>query len=196
MLYNLTRQVKFNNPSCLCNFQKMGYIDELLEELSARLPELEWKINGLSSSISIHNLPKGIFSSVIEFNGPACIKEIRDDIHALQKHKDESIACFLAERIQKKINVLVVLCQMDKKNNKPESKISFDLTTLSTRQQWIKTMEEKICALEEQYQAMRKTLEQMKSCSNPATILRLQTELGNVEKRLTLAKETLDRAIS
>lgn len=81
----------------------MGYIDELLEELSARLPELEWKINGLSSSISIHNLPKGIFSSVIEFNGPACIKEIRDDIHALQKHKDESIACFLAERIQKKL---------------------------------------------------------------------------------------------
>ncbi|HDS3847010.1 TPA: lpg0405 family Dot/Icm T4SS effector, partial [Legionella pneumophila] len=64
MLYNLARQVKFNNPSCLCNFQKMGYIDELLEELSARLPELEWKINGLSSSISIHNLPKGIFSSV------------------------------------------------------------------------------------------------------------------------------------
>lgn len=82
------------------------------------------------------------------------------------------------------------------KNNKPESKISFDLTTLSTRQQWIKTMEEKICALEEQYQAMRKTLEQMKSCSSPATILHLQTELGNVEKRLTLAKETLNRAIS
>ncbi|MDW8963122.1 hypothetical protein SFB22_12740 [Legionella pneumophila subsp. fraseri] len=174
----------------------MGYIDELLAELSARLPELEWKINGLSSSISIHNLPKGIFSSVIEFNGPACIKEIRDDIHALQKHKDESIACFLAERIQKKINVLVILCQMNKKNNKPESKISFDLTTLSTRQQWIKTMEKNICALEEQHQAMRKTLEQMKSCSSPATILHLQTELGNVEKRLTLAKETLNRAIS
>ncbi|NYP02554.1 lpg0405 family Dot/Icm T4SS effector, partial [Escherichia coli] len=52
------------------------------------------------------------------------------------------------------------------------------------------------CALEEQHQAMRKTLEQMKSCSNPATILHLQTELGNVEKRLTLAKETLNRAIS
>ncbi|HAT6978214.1 TPA: hypothetical protein F8R96_03060 [Legionella pneumophila] len=180
----------------LCNFQMMGYIDELLAELSARLPELEWKINGLSSSISIHNLPKGIFSSVIEFNGPACIKEIRDDIHALQRQKDESIACFLAERIQKKINVLVILCQMDKKNNKPETKVSFDLKTLSTRQQWIETMEQNICTLEEQHQAMRKTLEQMKSCSNPATILHLQTELGNVEKRLTLAKETLNRAIS
>ncbi|KGP63017.1 coiled-coil protein [Legionella norrlandica] len=174
----------------------MSYIEELLAKLITRLPELEWKISGLSSSLSIHNLPKGLFSSGIELTGSACVKEIKDDIQALQKHKDELSAYFLAERIQQKINVLVILCQIDKKNNKPEKKASFDLTMLSTRQQWIKSLEEDIHTLECQHQSMTKAFKQMKSHSHPSTILHLQAELGEVEKRLTIAKETLNRAIS
>lgn len=174
----------------------MSHIDELLTELTARLPELEWKISGWSSSITIHNLPKGLFSSGIELTGSDCIKEIRDDIQALQKHKDGAGAYFLAERIQQKINVLVILCQMDKKNIKHEKKAPFDLTMLSTRQQWIKTMEDNIRTLEQQYQSMINTFEQKNSYSNPTTILHLQAELGEIERRLTIAKETLNRAIS
>lgn len=174
----------------------MNYINDLLVELTSRLPELEWKISGLSSIISSHSVPRGLFRSGIELTGPACIEEIKLDIHALSHQKNERSGHFLADRIKQKVNVLVALCQMDSRKSKPEGKVYFGMKMLSTRQQWIQTLERDITTLVMQQQAMTKALEQMKCSTNAVAILSLQGELGEVERRLTLAREALNQAIS
>lgn len=174
----------------------MNYIDELLAELSSRLPELEWKISALNSSFTSHSLPRGLFRPSPELSGQACIDEIKWDIQALSVQPNQRSASYLALKINQKINVLVALCQIHSRKNKPEEKVYFGLNMLSTRQQWIQTLESNINTLAGQQQAMAKALEQMKlNTSNPA-ILSLQGELGEVERRLTLAREELNRAVS
>ncbi len=166
----------------------------LLTTLTARLPELEWKVGELGSSFSSHKLPRGLFRTDTP-TGSACIAEIKKDIQSLSKHEGNS-AAYLAMRIQQKVNVLVALCQIHSRHHKPENKASFGVQMLSTRQQWLHTLETDIWTLEKQQQAMSKTLEQMMRGQNSAAILQLKAELGEIERRLTLAKETLNRAIS
>lgn len=174
----------------------MNYIDELLNELSSRLPELEWKISELSTSISSRNLPKGLFRSGFEVTGVGCVKEIQADIQALSQQKNERSAHYLAERIKQKINVLVALCHINGRKKKPEKSVYFGVKMLSTRQQWIHNLESEINTLILQQEAMFKSLHHMTSSGgNTAAILSLQAELGEVEKRLTLARETLNQAV-
>lgn len=174
----------------------MNYIDEILVELSSRLPELEWKISALNSSFSSHSLPRGLFRPQPELTAQACVDEIKSDIWALSIQKNQRSASYLALRINQKINVLVALCQIHSRKNKSEEKVYFGLKMLSTRQQWIHTLESDINTLALQQQAMAKALEQMKQTTNDPAILSLQGELGEVERRLTLAKEELHRATS
>ncbi|KTD55382.1 primosomal replication protein [Legionella quateirensis] len=173
----------------------MNPLDELLTELSSRLPELEWKISQLSSVISSHNLPKGLFRSGIELTGAGCVKEIQADIQALSEQKNARSAMFLAERIKQKINVLVALCHMNGRKRKPEEQVSFGVKMLSTRQQWIQSLEHEINTLTQQQKAMTKSLHHLTLGGNTNAILTLQAELGEVERRLTLAKETLNQAV-
>ncbi|KTD75515.1 hypothetical protein [Legionella waltersii] len=173
----------------------MREIDQVLDELSSRLPELEWKLNKLKSGITTQHLPRGLFSIGREFTGKACIDEIRTDIHSLQTRKSDQGSYFLAERIKQKINVLVLLCQIHHDHKKQEEVNSFKLQALSTRRQWIESMELEIQSLEIQYKAMLKTLGQKKEEKNSLAILPLKAELGELEKKLTLARETLNRAL-
>jgi hypothetical protein len=173
----------------------MREIDQVLDELSSRLPELEWKLNKLKSRITTHNLPRGLFSAGREFTGKACIDEIRADIHTLQTRKTDQGSYFLAERIKQKINVLVILCQIHHDHIKPEEAKPFKLQALSTRRQWIESMEIDIRSLEIQHKAMLKTLMQKKDEKDSFAILPLKAELGELEKKLTLARETLNRAL-
>ncbi|WP_133136866.1 primosomal replication protein PriC [Legionella rowbothamii] len=167
---------------------------QLLKTLTTRLPELEWKVGELGNSFSSHKLPRGLFRTESP-TGAACIAEIKMDIQNLSKQEGNS-ASYLATRIQQKVNVLVALCQIHGRHQKPEEKASFGLKMLSTRQQWMQTLETDIQALEKQQQAMTKALEQMMRGQNAAAILQLKAELGELERRLTLAKETLNRATS
>ncbi len=174
----------------------MGYVDEILTELYSRLPELEWKISTLKSAFSSHSLPRGLFNTTLEFSAQACVEEIKSDIKALSGQTNQRSAFYLASRINQKINVLVALCQIHSRKNKPEEKVYFGLNMLSTRQQWIHKLESDIQTLEMQHQAMIKSLEQLRLNSNAPAVLSLQGELGEVERRLTLAKEELSRATS
>ncbi|MFJ1268907.1 primosomal replication protein PriC [Legionella lytica] len=167
---------------------------QLLKNLTARLPELEWKVGELGNSFSSHKLPRGLFRSESQ-TGTACIAEIKTDIHSLAKQEGNS-AAYLAMRIQQKVNVLVALCQIHSHQHKPEDNASFGIKMLSTRQQWIHTLEVDIQTLEKQQHAMINALEQMMRGQNTSAILQLKAELGELERRLTLAKETLNRAIS
>ncbi|CAM2824552.1 primosomal replication protein PriC [Legionella worsleiensis] len=173
----------------------MNHVDELLNELSSRLPELEWKISTLNSFISTSNLPRGLFKVGFELTGAECVKEIQADIQALSQQKNERSALFLAERIKQKINVLVSLCQIKSRKIKPEQQASFGVKMLSTRQQWIQSLEQDIHVLTQQQQAMARSLEHLKRSGDTAAILALHAELGEVERRLTLARETLSQAV-
>lgn len=170
---------------------------QLLSDLSSRLPELEWKVNELGSAFSSHNLPRGLFRAGREANGAGCIAEIKADITALAQQKQERSAEYLAERIQRKVNVLVKICQMHNRKPAAEKKAYFGVKMLSTRQQWIRDLEVEISLMEKQQQAMYLSLEQMMRRSHaPDTVLQLKAELGKIEQRITLAKETLARATS
>lgn len=170
-------------------------IDALLHELEARLPELDWKISSLGAALSTKSLPRGLFRPRLETSFSICIAEIKEDIQALAAQKIEYSAYYLAQRIRQKINVLVRLCQMQ--NEKPKSKetVYFGLTMINTRQQWLQTLEKDINLLVEKHEAMTKALEKMNVQGNSLALLSLQAELGEVEKRLTLARETFARGI-
>ncbi len=174
----------------------MNYIDKLLAELSSRLPELEWKIGSIKASISSHNVPRGLFRASHGFSGQTCVDEIKADIQALSLQLNQRSANYLATRITQKINVLVTLCQIQSKRNKSQERVHFGLSTITTRQQWISTLEHSIQTLESQKQSMINALAQFKKSVNDAAVLNLQAELGEVERRLTLAKETLNQAIA
>jgi predicted nucleic acid-binding Zn-ribbon protein len=170
---------------------------DLLTTLISRLPELEWKMSSMDYAISNHSLPRGLFRVAVEPSASSCITEIKADIQALAEQKNERSAVYLAEQIRRKINVLVALCQVHSRKNKPEEKISFGVKMLSTRKQWVADLEAEIDTLVTQQQALSKTLEQMMTRHhNAAAILQLKADLGAIERRLTLAQETLSRAIS
>lgn len=174
----------------------MNSIHVVLAELSSRLPELEWKISSLAFPISKSALPKGLFRFNQESSACHFITEIKDDIRALEQQKNERSALYMAERIKQKINVLVTLCQMNEAKSPREKKVALGLSMLSTRQQWIHDLEQAVSTLEAQYQAISHTLAQRQKGSNDLALLTLRAELGALEKRLTLAKETLQQAIS
>jgi hypothetical protein len=169
---------------------------ELLNQLKSRLPELEWKITEIDSFYLNQRLSKGLFRLGAEASGAAFIAEIKADIQSLSLQQNKQSAFYQAQRIQQKINVLVTLCQMHQKKNKKEEKVYFGVSMLSTRQQWIRDLEMKITTLVAQQQAMNRALKQFNHVADAHAILQLKADLGEVERRLTLAQETLNRAIS
>ena len=164
---------------------------DLLQQLIARLPELEWKISYFGPSLSTKTLPRGLFSSHLEMNAANCIAEIKADIQKLAGQKNENSAKYLAARIEQKISVLVTLChlQMNKPKSKVEQKVKFSLNQISTRQLWLKDLEVEINRLTEQQNSLTKTLEELKIRGENQGVLQLQAELGELQKRLTMAKE-------
>lgn len=173
-------------------------IDVLLLELEARLPELEWKLSSLGTAFSPKSLPRGLFRPHLEGSASVYVAEIKLDIQALVRQKSNYSAYYLVQRIQQKINVLVTLCHLQANKLKSEErKSNFGLQMINTRQQWLQTLEKDISILSAQQQAMSKSLQQMQTRGRePQALLSLQGELGEVEKRLTLAKEMLANAIA
>lgn len=60
---------------------------------------------------------------------------------------------------------------------------------LSTRQQWINDLEIEVEALSNQQQAMIQSLAKLQRRQDSNSLLNLKAELGEVERRLTLAKK-------
>lgn len=165
--------------------------DGLLQELSSRLPELEWKINSLGIGLLANSLPRGLFQSRMDINAADCMAEIKADLQRLAEKRNELSAYYLAEQIRQKISVLVTLCHLQANKPKPREKLGFGLDKISTRQQWIQRLEEERKALILQREALASSLAQLKVRGSAQAILELQAELGDVEKKLTQIKEAL-----
>ena len=172
----------------------MSTIHESVERLSARLPELAWKLSSRYSLINHKLLPRGLFLEPLEMTPQSCIDEIYADLKRVRDHKNERSACYLAERISQKINVLIRLCQKPVEIKPGTQSHVFSIQTISTRQQWLDALHDDIVRLDVQYLALTTTLNNLQNGGSIQAILSVQAEVGEVERRLTLARETLARA--
>jgi hypothetical protein len=172
---------------------KTTYIKELTVDLIARLPELEWKAADLNPFLFSKSIPKNVFRT-LDVTAAACINEIKADIQTLAKQDNYLSAYYLAGQVKQKISVLVGLCKIEKKN-KQQKDAGFGISMLSTRQQWLQSLEQTVSILTKQQEALAKTLTQMQSHNTDvAVLLNIKSELGEAQRRLTLAKEALNKA--
>ena len=172
----------------------MTTIDASVQELSARLPELAWKLSTLYKEFNPTLLPRGLFQSQFEMTPTSCIDEINADLRLLSHHKNERSSRYLADRVNQKINVLVRLCRLHKDNKSIKQAPAFGVQSLSTRQQWLGTLQEEIDGLSSHQQALMIILSRLQTGQDSDAILSAQSDLGDIERRLTMARETLARA--
>jgi hypothetical protein len=169
-------------------------LNEMIKKLSDRLPELAWKLDARFSVLPSKLLPPGLFRYQFEVTPQTCMDEIRSDLKILAQQEHHRSAYYLAEQINKKINVLVQLCAV-KRGEKPKVRApSFGVNAISTRQQWLQTLEDDVLRLEAQQISLTATVNQLKLEAKLDVFLSVQAELGDVERCLTLARETLKRA--
>lgn len=174
---------------------KINDLKEFISDLIARLPELEWKLSNINPFLLNKSVPKHLFR-VTELTAAYCISELKLDIQALEKQKHERSAEYLAEQLKRKISILVGLCRIEQKKKAPKDP-GFGITMLTTRQQWLRSLEQDVHVLAKQQEALAKTLNQMQiNNTDVSTVLNLKSELGEVERRLTLAQEGLNKATS
>ncbi|MFC3908892.1 hypothetical protein ACFORL_07355 [Legionella dresdenensis] len=170
-------------------------INALINTLLARLPELEWQLAKLGTAFEPETLPRGLFRQPIDAPVFAYIDEIKAEIAVLADHGNRQAASFLAARINQKINVLVTICARYNQHNPAQhSPPGFILEQLATRKQQFELLEQAIKTLSSQRDAMLRRLQEPGSEKSTELHLNLQRELGDIEKRLTLAKEAYDKA--
>jgi|GEM_PF-1754333 len=169
-------------------------VEALINELSGRLPELAWKLEALYFNFNPKTLPRGLFQPQFEMTPQSCIDEIKEDLRRLNAHKDERTLYYIANRVTQKINVLVRLCQVEKDRKPIKQESSFGVQALNTRQQWLITLQEDIDKLDVQQKALFSALKRREKNQDFQAMLSLQADLGDIERRLTLAQETLNRA--
>lgn len=170
-------------------------MDEFIKVLSARLPELSWRLGLLQyTEFNTHKFPRGLFKNNLDMTPQSCIEEITEDLTRLSSQKNYRSAQYLAIQINKKVNVLVQMCHMSKDSAKIKHPPTFSVQTITTRQQWLASLTEDIAALRLQEQALTNRLTERDELKNSTVILNVQAEIGEIKRRLTLAQETLARA--
>ncbi|KTD07448.1 hypothetical protein [Legionella jamestowniensis] len=158
-----------------------------LDELEARLPELEWQMSSFGHTISTKILPKGLFRLPETASATAFINDIKTDLKRLANHQNEQSGFYLAQKIQQKINVLIALCRLEVN---PAPRQSNYLSMITTRQHYVEELGKEKELLLQQRQALINRLEQT---NDLGTRLNLNAEVGEIEKRLTLVQETMVR---
>jgi hypothetical protein len=172
-------------------------MNEYIKALSARLPELSWRLGLLNyAEFNSHKLPRGLFKKNLEMTPQSCIDEILDDLKLLETHRSQRSDQYLAKRVSEKINVLVQLCQMSKNSERVSPPFSFTVDSITTRQQWLARLTKEMAELRLQEEALMNRLAHLEKRDNPTVILNVQAELGEINRRLTVAQETLSRAMA
>lgn len=169
----------------------------LLNELLARMPELEWQLNKLEASFSSQSLACGLFRQAFDAPAQAYVTEIKNDIQALRMTKTSELAKhYLALRIHQKINVLVKVCaSYNRQPSQQPEEVSYGLQALTTRQQWLQTLDEDIELLTKQKESLHRASIRENTANDTTALLNIHRELGVLEKRLRLAIETRERAV-
>ena len=170
------------------------HYQEQIEALSARLPELEWKLSSLKAPLYSKLFPKGLFHFQQEISAQQCIKEIRTDVLRLQMQDSAAGAGYLAKQVEQKINVLVSICYLDMTKTAAEQVSQYFMDQICTRRQWLENIEQDMCKLKVQYQAIIKSLSALEASGDAQAILMMKAELGEIERQLTIAQEAWEKA--
>ncbi|STX30063.1 coiled-coil protein [Legionella beliardensis] len=170
-------------------------VNLLLTTLLARLPELEWQLSKFELSFNSRVFPNGLFRCHPKDDIQAYSKEVKTDINTLSQQTNLRVAHYLALQINQKINVLVSVCQQHSKKKVTSEVADFTLDRLTTRQQWLQNLEQQITLLTQQKDALAATLAQSQNL-NGESKLKLQAELGQLQKQLTLANEAYLKAMN
>lgn len=173
----------------------MTKFEQSIKQLIERLPELEWKLGVLGNYLNPKLLPRGLFRDHMEMTAQSCIDEIKADLQVLKKQHQEQTAYQVAAKISEKINVLVRICQLHNPQSIPKPAPRLNLETISTRQQWLQTMQDDLAKLTAQQQALLQAQALLEKKGDTPAKLTLQAELGEVERRLTLIKEAYAKAL-
>ncbi|WP_419419574.1 hypothetical protein ACNVED_13865 [Legionella sp. D16C41] len=169
--------------------------DALLTDLLARLPELEWQLGKFGLLFSPKLFPHGLFRCHPSEDIKAYSNEIKADIRVLTQQENNKLAHYLAMKINQKVNVLVTFCQQQLSQKVTLEDNNFNLNKLTTRQQWILSLEEQISLLTKQKEALANRLSQTNKAEDKI-ILKLKAELGQIQKQLTLAEEAYHKALN
>lgn len=166
-------------------------VQTVLMTLESRLPELEWQLKKHRKMFSPSHLPYGLFRNAPSALLSDYVHEIREDIQFLQRRTDENhVLPYLALKLQQKINVLVTLCSRYMASiTNPQPEVNSIPTLLQTRQARLHSLDE----LMNQLQAQKEALIRAGNENNrayPEVQLKLNHELGEVEKQLSLLQET------
>ena len=159
---------------------------QTLSELLARLPELQWKLSQLTTS-----LPKGTFRCQKEGHRQDFVNEIQSDLQVLSSNLDGLTGAFIAGQIQKKIDILVATCRLSVKPAKTVNALeSSILSQIATRNQRLQHLEKELSVLNLQLKALESRLS---ATINPLMLLNLQGEKGAIERQLTLIQEAYQK---
>ncbi len=166
-------------------------IDPLIKAVETRLPELAWKISLLPHRMTLRALPKNLFALSPDAHPSACVAEIKEDLSRLYGfHHNEQKYCYLATRIEQKIEVLVRLCQIETKKQGSKLPSAQMMMRLCRRKHWVEELEQTINQFKQQYQHLKKkTME----CKDTEIQLAMQAELGVLQKKITLLEEKLEQ---
>lgn len=165
-------------------------INKALQDLVARLPELEWRL-GEVGRIAPAQLPRGLFqcAQTAEWlSVSVCVDEIKRDLNGLQGQEESLSSRFMAEQVSKKINVLLRVCQVARRKAATTPREPFGVRCLSTRQQWLNQLQGEIDRLSAQQHALQAALDTCVT-RTPDALLALQRELGEVTRYLVTAEE-------
>jgi hypothetical protein len=168
---------------------RMSSVMDVLQTLTKRLPELEYRLDGIGK-IRTSQLPKGLFRSAQfeeSMTSSGCIEEIRSDLIRLKTLLEDvldqtSPAVYLAKQVSLKMQVLLQLCQQSRRKNF-EKKTNIEIKQLVTRNEWLDNMQNERQRLIRQQAALLSALEENKESSHVTTSL--QHALDDVEGQLS-----------
>lgn len=174
----------------------MESLSLIVETLSSRLPELEWKLTEIPAGIFQSNrIPKHLFRQYSELTATSCIAEIKHDLHRLEQQTGFRTARYLAESISHKINALIRLCKDHARKDSAQGIKGLKLHALTTRDEWVDTLKSAVKDLERQRAALQKTLSMLPPETEQAKKRHsIREELAKVEQRLQTVRESLQRA--
>ena len=166
--------------------------DPLLIEIENRLPELSWKTSLLPHRMTLSTLPKQLFATSVDNHPSSCVAEIKQDIKRLYDIKQSSQEfIFLAKRVKQKVEVLVRLCQLHNKKQGDKIPSAQLMMRLSRRRQWVEEVEQHILELQQQHQHLQSQISKTKDVQ---TQLTMQSDLGKLDKKLSILKEQLQQS--
>lgn len=192
-MYNIilsNQKIMSASPSIMrlrMRFQK------ILSELSTRVTLLEWQLKELHPSL-LGRLPKGVFRHSHVENTAVLIDELKADIHALTVDENIERGQYLSQMLTHKINILVKMCQLQKKYLPKTQQSSMTLQGLMTRQTWLSSLATEIQKLEEAEAALLLQIQQS-SAHSLELALEMRKSHADVLKQLTELRETYQREV-